>query len=342
MDVRKLLRDAASGSKAASRPSTSVEKDDDLTYDLGHLYAYDPSPIDEAQWAEDQASYLKRTARENAQLLMNQLYGVLEAQQSKQMIELPPPTMLLPREKPLPEDKPKTRWEKFAESKGIVKKKRSKMVWDETTQQWAPRYGYGRANNFKDAPENWVVEAKPGDDGSVDPFEERSAARKQKLDKQKRQEERNRLEAAHAATIGTGGGGGGGRGQGGSALSSKDEKKAYLKKAISAAQTSTASVGRFDKAVAGEPSKTAGKRKQYDAGIGKKSSQADAKRTKAVLDKLLADDGRHHTKVVDRTKAAKVSKREHEAKNARGEGKAKPAKAGGGRAGKKASKKKAR
>merc|ERR1719440_140391 len=103
------------------------------------------------------------------------------------MIELPPPTMLLPREKPLPEDKPQTRWEKFAKSKGIVKKKRSKMVWDEATQQWAPRYGYGRANNPKDDPKNWVVDAKPGDDGSVDPFEERSAQRKQKLDKQKRQ-----------------------------------------------------------------------------------------------------------------------------------------------------------
>jgi regulator of ribosome biosynthesis len=342
LDVRSLLRDAASGGKAASRPSCSVDKDDDLTYDIGHLYAFDPSPIDEAEWREDPAAYLKRTARENAQLMMNRLYGLLEAQASKQMIELPRPTMALPREKPLPEDKAQTRWEKFAQDKGIVKKKRSKMVWDETTQQWAPRYGYGRANNFKDAPENWVVEAKPGDDGSVDPFEARSAARKEKLNKQKRQEERNRLEAAHAATIGTGGGGGGGKGQGGSALSSRDEKKAYLKRAISAAQTSTASVGRFDAPVAGEPSKTAGKRKHYNAGVGASDSHADAKRTASVVDKMFPDDGRHHAKVVDRVIAAKVSKKQQESKNARGEGKAKPAKVGGGRAGKKASKKKGR
>ena len=54
------------------------------------------------------------------------------------------------------------------------------------------------------------------------------------------------------------------------------------------------------------------------------------------------DDGRHHAKVVDRVIAAKVSKKQQESKNARGEGKAKPAKVGGGRAGKKASKKKGR
>ena len=91
------------------------------------------------------------------------------------------------------------RWEKFAQSKGIVKKKRSKMVWDEATQQWAPRYGYGRANNPKDKLQDWVIEAKPGDDPSVDPFEARATERRTKLGKQKAQQERNRREAAHAA-----------------------------------------------------------------------------------------------------------------------------------------------
>ena len=41
----------------------------------------------------------------------------------------------------------------------------------------------------------------PGDDGSVDPFEQRSDDKREARSKQKRQEERNRLEAAHAAGI---------------------------------------------------------------------------------------------------------------------------------------------
>ena len=41
------------------------------------------------------------------------------------------------------------------------------MVWDEAEQKWLPRYGYGRANNPKDTARDWLVVAKPGDDGSV-------------------------------------------------------------------------------------------------------------------------------------------------------------------------------
>ena len=312
LDVRALL----AAQQPKSRPSCEVDKEDDLTYDLGHLYAFDPSPVNPAEMKEEGTSpYLLRTARDNAQLLTNQVYKLLENAPNKQAIPLPPPTIQLPREKPLPADKPMTRWEKFAKSKGIVKKKRSKMVWDESTQQWAPRYGYGRANNPKDAPENWVVEAKPGDDGSVDPFEARATKRKEKLDKQKRQEERNRLEAAHAASIGAGGGGAGGKGSGGSKLGSREEKKAYLKSAMSAAQSSTASMGRFDRQLQGEQSKTAGKRKQYESGVGAADAAKDAQRTASVVSKMFPDDGRHHKMAVNREVAAKKQKLSNESGN---------------------------
>ena len=349
LDVRAILS-SASGA-ASSRPSTVVDREDDLVYDLGHLYAYDPSPVDDAALrAEGTSAYLLRCARDNAQLLTNQLYNILNGASSKQTIPLPAPTTQLPREKPLPEEKPLTRWEKFAQSKGIVKKKRSKMVWDEATQQWAPRWGYGRANNPKDAVENWVVEAKPGDDGSVDPFESRAKAKKEKLDKQKRQEERNRLEAAHAASIGAGGGGGGRRGSGGGAISSKGDQKAYLKRAMSAAQSSTASMGRFDKMLADEPSRTAGKRKHYETGcapfphptppralrttpawsppwpltgrsvrargrsVGAAEAAEDRGRTSKVIERMFPESGRKHQVTVNREVAAKRSKMDYEAK----------------------------
>jgi regulator of ribosome biosynthesis len=46
--------------------------------------------------------------------------------------KLPAPTFLLPREKPLPKVKPLTKWQKFAREKGISRKKKSKLNWDET------------------------------------------------------------------------------------------------------------------------------------------------------------------------------------------------------------------
>ena len=294
LDVRSLLKASASGS-APPRPSALVDKEDDLTYDLGHLVAFDPSPIDHAAIAKDASAYLLTCARDNMQLLSNRLYGLLEGKTSKAAIELPPPVTRLPREKPLPQDQPLTRWEKFAKAKGIVKKKRSKMVWDEATQQWAPRYGYGRASNPKAAPDNWVVEAKPGDDGSIDPFDERTQVRKERQAKQKRQEERNRLEAAHAAAVG---------GSGGSSVSKlggRPEKKAYLKQAIAVAQVSTASAGRFDKKLAGEPSTTAGKRKQYESGVGATAAERDATKMRKVVDNMFPESGDRHAKVVNRS-----------------------------------------
>ena len=54
---------------------------------------------------------------------------------------LPSPTLALPREKALPEARPQTKWEKFAALKGIKKRKRSKMVYDEATGEDRRRYG---------------------------------------------------------------------------------------------------------------------------------------------------------------------------------------------------------
>lgn len=52
---------------------------------------------------------------------------------------------ILPTEYVLPksynEEKEKTKWEKFAEEKGIKKKKKSRMVFSEKLNKWLPRYG---------------------------------------------------------------------------------------------------------------------------------------------------------------------------------------------------------
>lgn len=50
----------------------------------------------------------------------------------------------LPRCKPVPKHKDETKWEVFAKSKGIQKKKKGRMVWDDSENQWAPSWGYKR------------------------------------------------------------------------------------------------------------------------------------------------------------------------------------------------------
>lgn len=286
LDVKSML---AAKAAASTRPSIAVEKEDDLTYDLGLLYAYDPSPLDPLALSSD-PSLLLSSARDNMQLLTNKLFAQLIDSQDKTSIPLPPPLFQLPREKPVPEAAPLTRWEKFAKEKGIVKKKRSKMVWDEATQQWAPRFGYGRANSSKEGARDWLVEAKPGDDGSVDPFEAKAEEKKQRLSKQKRQEERNRLEAAHSA----------------SAHLLRDEKKAYLSNSIKAAQVSTASAGRFDKAVANEPSKNRGKRKVYETATSTEDLRKDSARTASVVSKMFPEN---KGIAINRVVAAKESRK---------------------------------
>jgi regulator of ribosome biosynthesis len=74
-------------------------------------------------------------------------------------MHLPAPTTALPREKPLPREKQKTKWEIFAAKKGIkakTKEERKKMVFDEEKGDWVPKWGYKGRN--KDGEGDWLVE----------------------------------------------------------------------------------------------------------------------------------------------------------------------------------------
>ena len=53
--------------------------------------------------------------------------------------------------------RPATKWEAFATQKGITKKKRSKLVFDEGAQDWKRRFGYGKADDDEAIP---IIEAR--------------------------------------------------------------------------------------------------------------------------------------------------------------------------------------
>jgi hypothetical protein len=198
VDARALL------AQAQKKPvGDTVERADVLAYDLGALVAFDPSPVDEAAFKADPETWLGDCARDCTQLLFNRLWSTLDMQAggSKATIALPPPTTPIPREKPLPKPPAPTRWEKFAAQKGIVKKKRDRMTYDETQQKWMPRYGYKRADGDE---AEWVLPAKPTDQPGSDPFEQKAQQKKEQRNKQLFNQERNRRAAKRSG--GTGGG----------------------------------------------------------------------------------------------------------------------------------------
>lgn len=49
-------------------------------------------------------------------------------------MQLPAPLFRLPREKPLPSERQLTKWEQYAQQKGIRKKKKDRKTFDEQNQ----------------------------------------------------------------------------------------------------------------------------------------------------------------------------------------------------------------
>ena len=134
-----------------------------LTCDLGHLLCNDPNPLPSLRSATTDAereAIIASTARDCAQTLINQLLTncpITRSEGEDLQISLPVPEFQLPREKPVPKEKEKSKWEKFAAKKGIQKKRKDgKLEFDEAKGDWKPKYGYKGKNT--DAGGDWLVE----------------------------------------------------------------------------------------------------------------------------------------------------------------------------------------
>lgn len=101
--------------------------------------------------------YLQSVARDGVQALVASLFSLpTKPSPDGPLAQLPPPTTALPRAKPLPKPKPLTKWEKFANAKGIQHKRREKKVWDEERQEWVDRWGWKGANKMEET--QWLSE----------------------------------------------------------------------------------------------------------------------------------------------------------------------------------------
>lgn len=118
------------------------------------MAAFEPSALDGAKFdkpgTKREAACLE-LATSITQSLVAQVFGLpSEAAEVGRLAKLPPPSTPLPRHKPLPKPRAPTKWEIFAQQKGIQKKKRSKLVFDDAAGEYRRRFGYKRANDDND------------------------------------------------------------------------------------------------------------------------------------------------------------------------------------------------
>eukprot|EP00939_MAST-03C_sp_MAST-3C-sp1_P003999 g3999.t1 len=242
--------------------------EDDLEYDLAYLTASDEHPFEEKAMNKSVGKTIRARAEKNVQLLVNKIFSMEKTEDSTGVLMvLPPPVNRCPREKPVPEPREETRWEKFAKERGIKKRKRERMVWDEDTESWRPRYGYKRDGKMKD----WLIPVKKTDPDNIDKFEEKRLTKREKSLKNELNRvtniERASKKSKKSSSVPSGiptaldfprpl------KGNSERAKRSKRGMKA-AKESLRAAQLSTASMGQFDDVMAGEGRKGKGVRRQF-------------------------------------------------------------------------------
>ncbi len=121
---------------------------------------------------------------------------ILEYTKALWSVDLPEPKIITPRQKPAPKEKPKTKWEKFREEKGLpTRQKRSRLVFDPITNDWVPRWGPNSKKKIE-AKHDWLQEDKPKHtDSGIDPFTMKRQEKKVVLEKEKLRKLKNDLHA---------------------------------------------------------------------------------------------------------------------------------------------------
>lgn len=209
-----------------------VKKHLDLEFDLGNLLAVDNNDFDATLLRKDKNDYFLNLARDNTQLLFNQLWELpTERVEEAVMVKLPPPKHILPRMKPVPKPKPLTKWQKFAKEKGIQKKKKPKLSWDDQLQKWIPLFGFKRAKAEND--KNWLIEVPQNANPNEDQFAQKIVAKSENVAKNELQRLRNIAKARGVKVPRVG-------------ITNPEVSSAKdLQAAVTVAKASTASLGKF-------------------------------------------------------------------------------------------------
>ncbi|KAH9498437.1 Rhodanese- sulfurtransferase [Bulinus truncatus] len=235
--------------------STKVDNAELIDLDQGLLLSFNESSIDLKQFRQKSEDVLKSMTRDATQVLFNSLWQLpVEQVEANYLITLPEVKTWLPREKPVPKTRPLTKWQEYAKTKGILNKKKSRMVWDEASQQYKPRWGYKRAN---DSTNQWLIEVPENADPMEDQFAKRKTEKNERVAKNELQRLRNIARAQKKKVPGVG------------LTPTENPSKDHLSKALAVAYKSTASIGKFTEKLPKEkPSKFTGKKRKFEPSIG--------------------------------------------------------------------------
>jgi regulator of ribosome biosynthesis len=111
------------------------------------------------------------------------------------MVTLPKPRIVTPREKPIPKEKPMTKWEKFRLERGLpAREKRSRMVFDPISNDWVPRWGHNSKKAIEEK-HNWLMMDKPDSEGT-NPFTKLKQEKKLQKEKEGLKHLKNEIYAA--------------------------------------------------------------------------------------------------------------------------------------------------
>ncbi|KAI1724828.1 ribosome biogenesis regulatory protein (RRS1) domain-containing protein [Ditylenchus destructor] len=240
---------------ASAYKSIEVPKMSDPVIDLGNLLIIDKDPINgqnEEKSGVLSSEELLNMARDNTQYLFNKVWELPQKHVDAAICaQLPECTYRLPREKPIPRPREPTKWERFAQSKGIANKKKSgdRKVYEEASGEWKPRYGYRRAN---DDTKDWLIEIPDQKDPYKDYFEERKQNKKERINKNEVHRLRNI--ASYMKKM---------KPDRDTPSIKKTRNEMNLK--LHHAKNATASVGKFQRSLKGEVKPKLGKKQQFAA-----------------------------------------------------------------------------
>jgi regulator of ribosome biosynthesis len=264
--IDELLQQAKEKEEEAYK-SVEVTKNVDLLFDIGTMTVTDPNELDVKQLRADPEDYLRNLARDDVQLIINKMWDLPTHRVDGCVVaKLPAPTSQIPRVKPAPKPRAPTKWESYAKEKGISSRKKEKLVYDDTNQEWKPRYGYNRIGAEKD---DWLMEVPEGKDDSINYFDKKSGERKERVAKNELQRLRNiargnkfKITGANLTPV--------------SPSITTFTNKEDVVKAVSLAKASTASLGKFEQKLKHERApKNSGKKRQFEPNIGDLKSEKE-------------------------------------------------------------------
>jgi regulator of ribosome biosynthesis len=159
------------------------EKRENIFYDTRRLVIIDSNNILNQKNNEKELTetIMINKAKKNFISFTSTLFDLLAKQHGKDEedvdydkpadeVMLPDTLITLPRSLPIPVEKPLTKWEKYKKEKGLIQRKRSRMVYSEEVGDWVPRWGRNSIKKIQNSLE-WALEEKePG----VNPFEQKS------------------------------------------------------------------------------------------------------------------------------------------------------------------------